>query len=142
MSNFIPVEIDQELIGFIHQLYKDSFMAYTIHKGPENVNISSVSFKEYSTQEEAENWIHQLYDLKNTSKTAAKSDLIVMQEMAERSMDICAFPNVKRAQTGKNGWGELICAVPNPMILNMNSYLICLYMVNAKQFKQLKGSVK
>ncbi len=69
------------------------------------------------------------------------NDFQIMQKMSEENMDIIAAPpsNFKRANTGKDGFGEVVMAVGNSQIIDINKYLPILYLVNFEQYQVLKG---
>ena len=66
------------------------------------------------------------------------SAFAVMHAMAERKMNIHSFPanNIKRMQTGKNGWGEITIAVSNDMItpIATGKSLVSLYIADAEEY--------
>ena len=73
------------------------------------------------------------------------SALLVLNEMGTRNEDVQAFPlstNLKRAQTGKDGWGEITIAVSNHVITNINKYVGALYMANLEQYSRCEQELK
>ena len=64
----------------------------------------------------------------------------ILKKMSADNMDIVAAPpsNFKRANTGKDGYGELTMAVANTQILRLNEYAVILFLVNKEQLKQLQ----
>jgi hypothetical protein len=69
------------------------------------------------------------------------SDFEIIKKMSDGNMDIKLAPagNFKRAQTGKNGFGEITLAVDNNTIINLDDYYIGLFFMNKKQFDKLKA---
>ena len=50
------------------------------------------------------------------------SDLIKLDNISKRNGDIKGYPinsNLKRFNTGKDGWGEVVIAVDNSMIMQL-----------------------
>ena len=71
------------------------------------------------------------------------SDLIILDRLATENKDVLCFPidtNFKRANIGKNGWGEITIAVSNDFIANINNYVGALYLANKDQFREYKES--
>jgi len=71
----------------------------------------------------------------------SKSDFEIMSIMSQKNMDIKLAPsdNFKRANTGKNGFGEVVMAVDNQTILNIDKYIFGLYFINREEFNKLKA---
>jgi hypothetical protein len=72
------------------------------------------------------------------------SDFAIMQKMCDENKDIRMVnsKNVKRTQTGKDGWGEVVIAIPNEVIFDMNNYIFGLYIINKDQFNKMKNADK
>lgn len=69
------------------------------------------------------------------------SDLMAMDAISKKGGDIKAFPvgsNIKRCQTGADGWGEITIAVDNRTILQIGDYVGALYLVNREEFEKEK----
>ena len=68
------------------------------------------------------------------------NDFEIMDKMAINNMDIVCCPpsNFKRANTGKQGFGEIVMACGNEQIMNLDNYLPILYLVNAEVYGKLK----
>ena len=49
------------------------------------------------------------------------SDLLKLNNIAKRNGDIRMFPldNIKSAQTGKNGWGQITIAINNESVIDI-----------------------
>jgi len=71
-----------------------------------------------------------------------KSDLLVMNEMADKDLDIKMSPHFVSAKTAKGG-GHVTMGVPKKIIqdlvLNDGKYYVGLYIVNKEQFDQIKN---
>lgn len=70
------------------------------------------------------------------------NDFEVMKHMADNGMDIRVAPlasNLKRYQTGKDGYGEVTIAVDNVTIQLLNDYIGGLYLMSRAEFMQFKG---
>jgi hypothetical protein len=71
------------------------------------------------------------------------SDLIALDNMATDNKSILSFPissNFKRGNTGKNGWGEIIIAIPNDVIINLTKYIGALYLADQNEFEKYKNA--
>lgn len=69
----------------------------------------------------------------------------VLSVMADRNLDVMALPlstNFKRANTGRDGWGEITVAVPNRVIANLDNYIGSLYLANRKQYGEVESELE
>lgn len=70
------------------------------------------------------------------------SALVVLHELADRDEKeaVFAFPltNFKRAQTGKDGWGEITIAVSNHVIANIDRMVGSLYMADREKYAEIE----
>lgn len=70
------------------------------------------------------------------------SDLSALDKMARDNKKIYLISistNFKRATTGKNGWGEVVLAVPNETIMSLDSYVGGLYLADQYEFAEYKN---
>lgn len=66
------------------------------------------------------------------------SDLIKLDNIAKRSGDIRFYPvtsNLKRSQTGKDGFGEVVIAVDNETIMRLDEMLGGIYLVSKREWE-------
>jgi hypothetical protein len=70
------------------------------------------------------------------------SDLITLDKMSIDNKKVFALPvssNFKRANMGKNGWGEIVLAIPNETIMNLDNYIGALYLADKKEFDEYQN---
>jgi hypothetical protein len=70
------------------------------------------------------------------------NDLIALDKMARDNKKIFLLSistNLKRANTGKDGWGEVVLAIPNETIMNLDNYVGGLYLADKEEFAEYKN---
>lgn len=80
-----------------------------------------------------------------TNRIKMKNDFQVMSEMSKKNMDIKMSPDVSHINVGKNsGWITMTVDRETALGLfkNPDKYYLGLYIVDKKQFEELKEGVK